>query len=101
MPPLNRNEKINCENCGAPTTKRNVRHKTRCSAGSLTRPSCTKLSTKSRSEKNYHIAKKHSKATARVVHKGKICDRHSLLLQIARTKAEGTWSTERFRDSKS
>ena len=25
---------------------------------------------------NYHIAKKHSKATARVIHEYKICDKH-------------------------
>ena len=48
---------------------------TRCSAGSLTCASCTNFSTNSRAESNYHIAEKHSKAAARVVHKCQIYDK--------------------------
>ena len=73
IPGLNHHEKVSCENCGKETTKSNiVRHKTKCSAGSVTCPSGTKLLTKSKAELNYHIVSKHSKATVRVVHKGKI-----------------------------
>ena len=76
MPGVNRNEKTTCENWGTQTTKRNiVWFKSRCSVGSLTCLSCINFSTKSRAEMNYHIGKKHSKGAARVVHKGKICDK--------------------------
>ena len=69
-------KKITCEDCGTQTARNIiVRHKKRCSAGSLTCPSCTKFSTKSRAEMKYHTAKKHSKATARFVYKSKICDK--------------------------
>ena len=76
MSGLNRKEKVICENCRTQTTKRNtVRYKTRCSAGSLPCHSCTNFSTKFRAETKYLIAKKHHKATARIVQKCKICDK--------------------------
>ena len=76
MPSLNRNEKHVCEICGTQTTKLYLaRHKWRYSTGSLKCPSRTNFSTKSRAEMNYHVAKKHSKATARFDHKGKKCDK--------------------------
>ena len=81
MPFLNRNEKVTCENCGAQITKPSLAgHKKSCSAGTLFCAQCSNLSTNSRAEMNYHIVKKHSKATARVVHKCKMCvkDCHKL-----------------------
>ena len=76
MTGLNCNERRAYENCGTQTTKRNiVRQKTSCSAGSPIIPACTKLLTNIRAEINHHIAKKHSKATARVVHKCKLSDK--------------------------
>ena len=70
---LNRNGKVNYEVCDRQTTRINLpRQKNRRSAGSPARSSCTNFSTKSRAELNYHLAKKHSKATARVVHESKI-----------------------------
>ena len=72
---LNRNEKVYCENCGTQTTGLNlVRHKNRCT--SLTRCSCTNFPTVSGAEMNYYFAKKHSKATARVVYSCKKCDKY-------------------------
>ena len=58
-------------------TKRNIIiwHKKRCSAESLNCPSCTNFSTQSRAGIIYHIAKKHFRATARVAHKCKKCDK--------------------------
>ena len=76
MPSLNQKEKITCEIWGTRTTRNNfVRHKNRYSAGSLTCLFCTNFSTKSRAEMNYHSAKKHSKAPARVVLKCEMCDK--------------------------
>ena len=63
MPALDRNEKITCDKCGTQTTKKNVvRHKTRCSAGTLYSTQCPNFSTTSQADLNYHIAKKHSAA---------------------------------------
>ena len=93
MPGLNRNEEVTCKNCGIQTTKMNiVRHSTRFSAGTFTDLSFTNFSTKSWAKIKYHIAKKHSKATARVVNKSKICDQdfYSLhLLQEQKRKEHG------------
>ena len=61
MPSLNRNEKVTCENCGTQTTKLNLaRHKKSYSAGTLYCTHCPNFSTKSQSDLNYPIAKKHS-----------------------------------------
>ena len=77
MPSLFRNEKVNCENCGIQTKRFNLAcHKKRCSAGSLTCSACTNFSINSRVEKSYHKAKKHSKATAWVVHKCNLYDKN-------------------------
>ena len=46
----------------------------KCSAGYLTFSSCTNFLTKYRVELVYHIAKKHCRATAMVVHECKKCD---------------------------
>ena len=83
---LNRSEKVFFENCGTQTTQlTSAPHKKRCSVGFLTCPSCANFWTKSRAEIIYHIPRKHSKATARVVFKCKIFDRFLQLLQFART----------------
>ena len=61
MPLLNRMEKVTCDNCGTQTTTLNLApHKKRCSVGTLYGNQCPSLSTKSQSDLNYHIAKKHS-----------------------------------------
>ena len=61
MPSLIRKEKITCEKCGTQTTRNNiVRHKKRCSVGTLYCTQCPNFSTKSPNDLNYHIAKKHS-----------------------------------------
>ena len=61
MPSLIRKEKVTCGNCGTQTTRNNiVRHKKSCSAGTLYCTHCPNFSTKSQSNLNYHIAKKHS-----------------------------------------
>ena len=74
MPALDRNEKITCDRCGTQTTKKNiVRHKTRCSAGTLYCTQCPNFSIKSGDDLNYHIAKKHATPRAKKAHKCKIC----------------------------
>ena len=74
MPGLNRNKNITCCNCGTPTTKRIiVRHKTRCSAGTLFCSQCSNFSTKSQSDLIYHIAKKHSASKPSITYKCKLC----------------------------
>ena len=60
MPSLIRKEKVTCENCGNQITRNNiVRHKKRCSVGTLYCTQCPNFSTKSQNDLKYHIAKKH------------------------------------------
>ena len=60
-PSLNQNDKVLCENCGTPFTRINLAsHRKRCSAGLLYCSKCPNFSTKSQSDLNYHVAKKHS-----------------------------------------
>ena len=60
-PSLIRIEKVTCENCGTQTTRNNiVRHEKSCFAGTLYCTHCPIFSTKSQSDLNYHIAKRHS-----------------------------------------
>ena len=74
MLPLNRNEKLTCENCGTQTTKLNLaRQKKRCSVGTLYCSQCPNFSTKSQNDLNYHIAKKHSAPKPDVTCKCKVC----------------------------
>ena len=74
MPSLIRKEKITCENCGTQTTRNNiVRHKKRCSVGTLYCTQCPKFSTKSQNDLNYHIAKKHSAPKLSITLKCKLC----------------------------
>ena len=69
MPSLTRKEKSTCDNYGTHQITRNniVRHKTRCSGGSLTCPFCANFPRISRAEINCHVDKKHSAVTARDV----------------------------------
>ena len=84
-PGHDRNEKVTSENCRTHRTKTNiVRHKTRCSAGTLTFASCITVSTTSRAERKYHKAKKQSKATARIVHKFKTCEKDFHIIDLLR-----------------
>ena len=74
MPSLIRKEKVTCENCGAQTTRNNIlRHKKRCSAGTLYWTQCPNFSTKSQDDLNYHIAKKHRDPKPDVTFKCKLC----------------------------
>ena len=74
MPSLIRKEKNTCENCGTQTTRNNtVRHKKRCSAGTLYCTQCPNFSTKSKNDLNYHIAKKHSAPKPEVTFMCKLC----------------------------
>ena len=73
MPSLIRNEKITFEKCGTQTTRNNiVRHRKRCSVGSLHCTQCSNFSTKSQKDLNYHIAKKHSAAKLGVTSRCKL-----------------------------
>ena len=75
MPSLIRKEKITCENCGTHTTRNNiVRHRKRCSSGTLYFNHCPISSTKSQSDLNYHIAKKHSVPKPNITFKCKLCN---------------------------
>ena len=61
MPSLIREEEITCENCGNQSTRNNiVRHRKRCSVGTLYCTQCPNFSTKAQSDPKYLIAKKHS-----------------------------------------
>ena len=74
MPVLDRNEKITCDKYGRQTTEKNiVRHKTRCSAGTLYCTQCPNSSAISQVDLNYHIAKKHATPRVKNTHKCKIC----------------------------
>ena len=74
FPSLIRKQKITCKNCGTQTTRNNiVRHKKSCSAGTLYCTHCPNLSTKSQSDLNYHIAKKHKALKPDITFKCKLC----------------------------
>ena len=74
MPSLIRKEKVTSENCGNQTTRNNiVRHKKRCSVGTLYCTQCPNFSTKSQNDLNYHIAKKHSAPKPDTTFKCKLC----------------------------
>ena len=74
MPSIIRKEKITCENCGTQTTRSIiVRHKKRCSVGTLYCTQCPNFSTKSQSDLNYHVAKKHSAPKPDVTFRCKRC----------------------------
>ena len=74
MPLVIRKEKILCENCDTQTTRNNiVRHRKKCSAGTLYGSQCPNFSTKSKNDLNYHIAKKHSAPKLEVTFKCKLC----------------------------
>ena len=82
---LNQSEKVTCDICGTQTAKLNLaHHKKICSIGTLYCTQCSIFPYKPRAEMKYHIAKKHSCATARVVHEH-IGKRLAQLLLIART----------------
>ena len=73
VPLLIRKEKVTCENCGNQTTRNNiVRHKKRCSVGTLYCTQCPNFSTKSQNDLSYHIAKKHSTPKPEVTFKCKL-----------------------------
>ena len=74
MPSLDRNVKVTRENCGTLVKKKNLsRHKLHCSGGALFGPKCPNFSTKSRSDLNYHIAKRHSVPKPSIKYKCKLC----------------------------
>ena len=74
MPSLIRKEKNICENCGTHVTRNNiVRHKKRCSAGTLYCIQCRNFSTISQDDINYHIAKQHSTAGSSKTYKCNLC----------------------------
>ena len=74
MTSLIRKEKITCENCGAQVTRNNiVRHKKRCSAGTLYCTQCSNFFTKSGDDSNYHIAKNYSAPSSSNLYKCKLC----------------------------
>ena len=74
MPSFIRKEKVACEHCGTQVTRSNiVRHKKRCSAGTLYCTQCPNFSTLSRDDLNYHVAKKHSVPRPTITNKCKLC----------------------------
>ena len=74
MPSLIRKEKITCEKCGTQTTRNKiVRHKKRCSAGTLYCTQCPNFSTLSQDDLNYHVARKHSVPRLSITYKCKLC----------------------------
>ena len=67
-------QKNTCENCGTQTTRNNtVRHKKRCSVGTLYCTQCPSFSKKAQNHLNHHIAKKHSAPKPDVTFKCKLC----------------------------
>ena len=74
MPALDRNVKYSCENCGTLVTRNNiVRHKKRCSAGTLYCTHCPNFSRLSQDDLNYHIEKPHSAAGPPKTYKCPLC----------------------------
>ena len=74
MPSLIGKEKNTYDIRGTQTTRNNiVRHKKRCSAGTLYCTQCPNFSTKSRSDLSYHVAKKHNAPRPSIEYKCKLC----------------------------
>ena len=74
MPSLIWKEKVTCDTCGTQTTRNNnVPHKKRCSVETLNRTHSPNFYTKSQSDLNYHIAKKHSAPKPDITFKCKLC----------------------------
>ena len=74
VPSLIRKEKITCEHCGTQVTRNNiVRHKKRCSAGTLHCTQCPFFSTLSSDDLKHHVAKKHSVPKLSITYKCKLC----------------------------
>ena len=75
MSSLIRKEKNTYENCGTQTTINNIiRHKKRCSAGTLYCTQWPNFSKKSQNDLNYHIAKRHIAPKPDVTFKFTLCD---------------------------
>ena len=74
MPSLIRKEETTSENCGTQTTRNIiVRHKKRCSVGTLYCTQCPNFFTKSQNELNDRVAKEHSAPKPDVTFKSKLC----------------------------
>ena len=74
MPSFTRYKKVESENYGTQTTKLNLaRHKKRCSVGTLYSTQCPNFSSKSQTDQNYAIAKKHNAPKPDVTFECKIC----------------------------
>ena len=74
MPSLIRKEKITCEHCGTQVTRNKiVRHKNRCSAGTLYCTQCPNFSTLSQNDLNYHVAEIHSIPRPSITYKCNLC----------------------------
>ena len=73
MTSLIQKEEITYETCGTQTTRNNiVRHKKRCSVGTLYCTQCPNFSTKSQNDLSYHIAKKHGAPKPDITYKFKL-----------------------------
>ena len=66
--------KVTCEHCGNKVTRNDfVRHKKRCSAGTLYCTQSRNFSTLSQGYLNYHVARKHSVPKHSISYKFKLC----------------------------
>ena len=74
MPSLIREEKINRKHCGTQVTRNNiVRHKKRCSVGTLFCTQCPNFSTLPQDDLIYHVAKKHNVPRHSITYNCKLC----------------------------
>ena len=65
MPSLNRNEKVQCGDCGNMYLRQHAaRHRKSCQAGIISCPDC-RYFTYNQQEMNYHVAKKHAPSTSK------------------------------------
>ena len=65
MPSLNRNEKVQCGDCGNMYVRQHAaRHRKSCQAGIISCPDC-KYFNYNKQEMNYHVAKKHAPSTSK------------------------------------
>ena len=90
MPSLNRNEKVQCWDCGNMyVCQHAARHRKSCQAGIISCPDCKYFTTYHKQEMKFHVTKKHTPSTSK---QSTICSSCEKELLAPTTSEKRTWS---------